>query len=159
MIKENMTTKSAEPDFLWNGFPCSVDLEDPKMFHFYGVLNQHLLHPLWEKLKDPLRGQVCDSNFCKFATSAGSFDYLILLDWYLRPGQLLSVFSWEGVDKYDGPWQGNVFIKWVLSVFSWEGVDKYDEPWQGNVFIKWVLSAFSWEGVDKYDGLRGSTTL
>ena len=35
----------------------------------------------------------------------------------------LSIFSWEGVDKCDGPWQGNVFIQWVLSIFSWEGVE------------------------------------
>ena len=46
------------------------------------------------------------------------------------------------MDKYDGPWQGNVFKQLVLSAFSWECVDKYDGPWQGIWFIKGVYQLF-----------------
>ena len=40
----------------------------------------------------------------------------------------------EGMRKYDGPWQGQGFIKWVL----WEGVHKYDGLLEGEGFIQWV---------------------
>ena len=55
-----------------------------------------------------------------------------------------AAFSREGVDKYDWPWQGYVFIQWALSIFSWEGVGKYGWPWtwQGKWFIKWFCEFF-----------------
>ena len=109
-LKQNRRHSS----FFGNGFPCSFDLEDPKMFHFCGMLFQHLIHPLWDRLKKPLCGQVCDSDFHTFATSAGSFDYLTL---ETRSAFVSFLNSGEGVDKYDGPWQRTWFIKWVCQLF------------------------------------------
>ena len=42
--------------------------------------------------------------------------------------------------------------KMGLPAFPWEGVDKYDGPWEGKMVYKMGLPAFPWEGVHKYDG-------
>ena len=39
-----------------------------------------------------------------------------------------------------------------LPAFPWEGVHKYDGPWEGKMVYKMGLPAFPWEGVRKYDG-------
>ena len=42
--------------------------------------------------------------------------------------------------------------KMGLPSFPWEGVDKYDGPWEGKMVYKMGLPAFPWEGVHKYKG-------
>ena len=88
----------------------------------------------------------------------------------------LPVFSWEGVNKYDWPWQGKLFIKWVCQFFlggcgqiRWAWQAMWFIQWicqffpgrvwantmglgQGKWFIKWVCQFFSWERVNKDDG-------
>ena len=64
----------------------------------------------------------------------------------------LPSISWEGVDKYDGPWQGKLFIKWVCHLFPGRVWTNTMGLGRGKKVYKMGLPAFPWEGVHKYDG-------
>ena len=66
--------------FLWNGLPQSFDLEQPNMFNLFLSCLPTSHHPLWDRLKNPLCGQVCDSNFCKLAITFMIGLWLPMLD-------------------------------------------------------------------------------
>ena len=46
------------------------------------------------------------------------------------------------MDKYDVPWEEKRVYKIGLPSFPWEGVHKYDGLWEVNMFIKWVYHLF-----------------
>ena len=46
------------------------------------------------------------------------------------------------MDKYDVPWEEKRVYKIGLPSFPWEGVRKYDGLWEVNMFIKWVYHLF-----------------
>ena len=48
----------------------------------------------------------------------------------------------EGVDKYDGPWQGNLFIKWFAFYFLGGCGQMRWALGGGKRFIKWVYHPF-----------------
>ena len=77
----------------------------------------------------------------------------------------LSVFSWEGVGEYDGPWQGKWFIKWVCQFFSWERVNKDDGQGEvykmrrSNLCVLCIFVVFFSTVVVSNTSLHGPTTL